>query len=485
MRNDQISLSRLSDEVEALSPAFTAVADRIWGHAELRFAEHASVEEQIAALEAHGFRVTRAVAGLPTAFVAEAGSGGPVVGFLGEFDALAGLSQEAGRAEQHALVAGGSGHGCGHNLLGAGAMLAAVAARDSLAANGLEGTIRYYGCPGEEGGSGKTFMAREGVFDDLDLAVSWHPGVVSSVMSSRSLANFQVYFRFHGRASHAAGSPWLGRSALDAVELMNVGVNYLREHMPLDCRVHYAITNSGGVSPNVVQAEAEVLYLIRGPRVREAQALFERVKACAEGAAIMTGTRMEMEIDKACSDTVPNTVLEMRMHENLQQLGAPAFNAEDLRLAEAIRASLSEEDLADSVASMGGEPSLAAEPLHRRVLPFDGTSRPGNGSTDVGDVSQIVPTVQCWGATWAIGTPFHTWQAVAQGKSPGAHKGMVQAAKAMAATALDALRDPELLRRAKEELRERTGGRPYECPIPADVLAPPLRAAARAAKRAD
>ncbi|MDT8266610.1 amidohydrolase, partial [Roseomonas sp. DSM 102946] len=220
-----------------------------------------------------------------------------VLGFLGEFDALAGLSQEAGVAEPKPVAPGATGHGCGHNLLGAGAMLAAVAARDALAANDLSGTVRYYGCPGEEGGSGKTFMAREGAFDDLDAAVSWHPGVVSSVMSSRSLANFQVYFRFHGRASHAAGSPWLGRSALDAVELMNVGVNYLREHMPLDCRVHYAITNSGGVSPNVVQAEAEVLYLIRGPRVKEAQALFERVKACAEGAATMTGTRMTMEID--------------------------------------------------------------------------------------------------------------------------------------------------------------------------------------------
>lgn len=476
MRNEPVSLAKLSAEVERKSPAFTAVADRIWEHAELRFDEHRSIEEQIALLEAEGFRVTRNVGGIPTAFMAEAGSGGPVLGFLGEFDALAGLSQEAGVAEPRPIKPGATGHGCGHNLLGAGAMLAAVAARDALAEQGLPGTVRYYGCPGEEGGSGKTFMARAGAFDDIDAAVSWHPGVVSSVMSSRSLANFQVYFRFKGRASHAAGSPWLGRSALDAVEIMNVGVNYLREHMPLDCRVHYAITNSGGNSPNVVQAEAEVLYLIRGPRVKEAQALFERVKACAEGAAIMTGTRMEMEIDKACSDTVPNTALEMRMFENLSNLGAPAFDAQDRAFAEEIRRTLSEEDIADSIHAVGAPEEVGAQPLHEGVLHFDGNSRPGNGSTDVGDVSQIVPTVQCWGATWAVGTPFHTWQAVAQGKSPGAHKGMVQAAKAMAATALDMFQDAELLARAKAELKQRTGGKPYACPIPDAVLPPPLRA---------
>ncbi|WP_159995579.1 M20 family metallopeptidase [Roseomonas sp. 18066] len=476
MRNDPLSLSQLSDAVEQKSPAFSAMADRIWGHAELRFAEHRSIEEQIALLEAEGFRITRNLGGIPTAFLAEAGSGGPVIGFLGEFDALAGLSQAAGVAVPQPVTAGATGHGCGHNLLGAGAMLAAVAARDELAANGLPGTVRYYGCPGEEGGSGKTFMAREGVFDDIDAAVSWHPGVVSSVNSQRSMANFQVYFRFKGRASHAAGSPWLGRSALDAVEIMNVGVNYLREHMPLDCRVHYAITNSGGNSPNVVQADAEVLYLIRGPKVRDAQALFDRVRACAEGAAIMTGTRMSLEIDKACSDTIPNTALEMRMFENLSRLGAPAFDDADLAFAEEIRATLSEEDIADSLRAVAAPEDVGAAPLHAGVLHFDGTSLAGNGSTDIGDVSQIVPTVQCWGATWAVGTPFHTWQAVAQGKSPHAHKGMVQAAKAMAATALDAFRDPELLARAKAELTSRTGGRAYACPIPAEVLPPPLRA---------
>jgi aminobenzoyl-glutamate utilization protein B len=476
MKNDPIALDRLSDAVEAKAPAFTDLSDRIWAMPELRFAEQRSAEAQIALLEAEGFRVTRNVAGIPTAFIAESGpEDGPLIGFLGEFDALAGLSQEAGIAEARPLEAGGNGHGCGHNLLGAGAMLAAVSARDALREAGLRGRVRYYGCPGEEGGSGKTFMAREGVFDDLDAAITWHPGAFNGVMSIRNLANYQVYFRFKGKAAHAAGSPHLGRSALDAVELMNVGVNYLREHMPQEARVHYAITNSGGVSPNVVQADAEVLYLIRAPRVAEAAALFERVKACAEGAAIMTGTKWSFEIDKACSELMQNRTLEMALHGNFQTLGAPEHDEADLRFAAEIRRTLSAEDIASEVASYGAKPEEGEAVLHEGVLPFDGTPVTQAGSTDVGDVSQIVPTVQAFGGCWAIGTPFHTWQVVAQGQSEHAHKGMVQVAKVMAATALDGFRDPELLARAKAELRERRGGRGYECPIPAEVLAPPLR----------
>ena len=475
MRNDTLNLDTLSARIEAKGPTYTALADTIWSFAELRFAEHRSVAAQIAALEADGFRITRDVAGLPTAFMAEAGAGGPVIGFLGEFDALAGLSQQAGAVEPAPLEPGGSGHGCGHNLLGAGAMLAAIAARDSLAAEGRSGTIRYYGCPGEEGGSGKTFMARDGAFDDLDAAICWHPGTYAGVMSNLTLANYQVYFRFKGRPAHAAGSPHLGRSALDAVEIMNMGVNYLREHIPSDWRVHYAITDTGGVSPNVVQAHAEVLYLIRAPKVAQAEALFARVRRCAEGAAHMTETGLTVEIDKACSEVVPNTVLEMAMHENLRRLGAPRFDSADIAFAEAIRASLTPEDIESGVESFGAPAETGALALPQEILPFDGSSRFNAGSTDVGDVSRIVPTVQCWGANYAIGTPFHTWQMVAQGKSPAAHKGMLHAAKAMAATALDALRDPEMLERAKTELHRRTGGKPYACPIPSEVKAPPLR----------
>ncbi|MCI0752489.1 M20 family metallopeptidase [Teichococcus vastitatis] len=477
MRNDPISLDELSARIEGKGPAYTRLADTIWGFAELRFNEHQSVAAQIATLEGEGFRITREVAGLPTAFMAEWAHGGPVIGFLGEFDALAGLSQEAGVAEPRPVVPGGIGHGCGHNLLGSGAMLAAVAARDALAAEGRPGTIRYYGCPGEEGGSGKTFMARDGVFDDLDAAICWHPGVFAGVNSARTLANFQVYFRFKGRPSHAAGSPHLGRSALDAVEIMNMGANYLREHIPSDARLHYAITDAGGNSPNVVQANAEVLYLIRSPKVAQAAALFERVKRCAEGAAHMTETQLSVEIDKACSEVMPNTVLEMVMHENIRRLGAPVFDDAERAFAAAIRETLTADDIESSVEFFGAPPEAASLDLAAEILPFDGTPRWMPGSTDVGDVSWVVPTVQCHGANYAVGTPFHTWQMVAQGKSPAAHKGMLHAAKAMAATALDAIRDPELLARAKAELRRRTGGRPYACPIPPEVKAPPLRAA--------
>jgi len=476
MRNDSLSLERLARHLEAKSPAYLTLADRIWDFAELRFQEHRSAEAQIAQLEAEGFRVTRNIAGLSTAFVAEAGEGGPVIGLLGEFDALAGLSPQARNPRPAPLVPGGHGHGCGHNLLGAGAMLAAVAARDALAEAAAPGIIRYYGCPAEEGGSGKTFMARAGAFDDLDAAISWHPGIFAGVNSARTLANFQVYFRFKGRPSHAAGSPHLGRSALDAVEIMNMGANYLREHMPSDARLHYAITDTGGISPNVVQANAEVLYLIRSPKVAQAEALFARVRRCAEGAAHMTETELTVELDKACSEVMPNTVLEMAMHENIRRLGPPVFDDADRAFASAIRESLSAEDIESSVEFFGAPPSATALAMAEDILPFDGTPRFMPGSTDVGDVSWVVPTVQCHGANYAVGTPFHTWQMVAQGKSAAAHKGMLHAAKAMAATALDAARDPELLARARAELLQRTGGKPYACPIPEAVVPPPLRA---------
>jgi aminobenzoyl-glutamate utilization protein B len=296
-------------------------------------------------------------------------------------------------------------------------------------------------------------------------------------MSVRMLANIQVFFRFRGVASHAAGSPHLGRSALDAVELTNVGVNYLREHMPSDHRVHYAITNAGGVSPNVVQANAEVLYLIRAPEVAKAMTLYERVCNVARGAALMTETELQIEVDKACSDTLPNTALETALYENLKALGGVPFDDEDRAFAEKIRESLTPDHIRSSCETYGADPN-GLGPLHDGVLPFDGTSLSRAGSTDVGDVSWITPTVQAYGATWAIGTPGHSWQVVAQGKSAGAHKAMLHAAKALAATALDAIHAPELLERAKAELRERTGGKPYACPIPPEVVPASLRVAA-------
>jgi aminobenzoyl-glutamate utilization protein B len=465
------NIDRIASLIEAKKPDYLSLSDKVWDLAELRYEEHQSVGAHIAMLEREGFKVTPGVAGIPTAFMAEAGSGAPLIGFLGEYDALSGLSQKSGTTER--ISAGGAnGQGCGHNLLGTGALLAAVAVRDYLAANKLPGTIRYYGCPAEEGGSGKTFMAREGIFADLDAAVTWHPGNFFGVMSVRSLANIQAYFRFSGRAAHAAGSPHLGRSALDAVELMSVGVNYMREHMSPDARVHCAVTNTGGISPNVVQAKAEALYLVRAPDVGETIELFDRVKKIAEGAALMTETQATVEFDKACSNVLPNTALEMAMHENAKRLGPTPFDDADRTFAAMLRkAAMTPADVAAALRQVG-LPNSYASVLHDHVLPFDGTPRVLYGSTDVGDVSWVTPTVQAWGACFAIGTPGHSWQLVTQGKQPAAHKGMVHAAKAMAATAIDIIEQPSLLAKAKAELKERVAGKPYGCPIPRTVDLP-------------
>ena len=465
------NLDRIVALIEAKTPAYVALSDRVWDLAELRYQETQSVQAQIEALEREGFKVTTGVAGIPTAFEAEAGSGGPLIGFLGEYDALSGLSQQSGLTERQP-AGGANGQGCGHNLLGTGALLAAAAVKDYLAANKLSGRIRYYGCPAEEGGSGKTFMARAGMFADLDAAVTWHPGNFFGVMSVRTLANIQAYFRFTGRAAHAAGAPHLGRSALDAVELMSVGVNYMREHMPPDARVHCAVTNTGGISPNVVQAKAEVLYLIRAPDVAETIELYERVKKIAEGAALMTETQAVVELDKACSNVLPNTALETALYQNAQRLGPTPFDDNDRAFAEKLRkAALTPADVAASL-RQGGLPTTYPKLMHDDILPFDGTPQVLYGSTDVGDVSWVTPTVQAWGACFAVGTPGHSWQLVTQGKLPAAHKGMIHAAKAMAATAIDAIENPDLLAKARAELKERVTGKPYVCPIPSAVELP-------------
>ncbi|MFC4175479.1 M20 family metallopeptidase [Microvirga sp. GCM10011540] len=477
MHNDRLSLDEIARRVDAKSADYCALSDRIWAMPELAFEEHRSVAEQIAMLTAEGFRVTRNVGGMATAFVAEYGSGGPVVGILGEYDALPDLAQESGETRHKPTAAGTPGHGCGHNLLGAGSALAAVALKDALEAEGIAGTVRYYGCPAEESGSGKTFMARAGLFHDLDAAFCWHPSVVNEVQTTSSLACIQAYFRFRGRASHAAAAPHVGRSALDAVELMNVGVNYMREHMPSDARVHYAVTNTGGDAPNVVQSQAESLYLVRSPHLPDAERLFERVKKIAEGASLMTETSVTVQITDATSNVVPNKALQEAMYENMKRLGPPAFDEADFAFAEKLRAaSLTDEEILASVKPH--DMSLRTKVLHDGVLSMPTREEVMMGTTDVGDVSWIVPTVQCHTACFAIGTPFHTWQLVAQGNLPAAHKGMVLAAKAMAATAADCLRNPDLIARAKAELTERTGGRAYICPIPDDVTPDDLRAKA-------
>ncbi|MCS7462080.1 M20 family metallopeptidase [Paenibacillus doosanensis] len=456
----------ISEIMEGKREMFIQVSDRIWEFAETRFEEFRSAELLCATLENEGFKVERGVGGMETAFVGSYGSGGPVVAILGEYDALAGLSQYQGEAQEHPVVPGGNGHGCGHNLLGTGSLAAAVSLRHYMEENGIAGTVRYYGCPGEEGGSGKAFMAKAGLFDDADIAICWHPGVANGIMSGSSLANYQVYYKFKGRTSHAAASPHLGRSALDAVELMNVGVNYLREHIIQEARVHYAITNSGGISPNVVQGEAEVLYLIRAPKTQQVEEIYQRICNIARGAALMTGTEAEIVFDKACSNVVPNSVLENVMHECFQELGVPQFTEEELRYAGAIRSSLSDADKSFSIRS-----ELKDKDMCDVLLPLteEARQRVMSGSTDVGDVSWVVPTVQCSTACWAIGTPAHTWQVVSQGATSISHKAMLHAGKVMAETALKVLLDPDIAARAKAELSELLDGQAYVSPIPDGV----------------
>ncbi len=478
MQNDPLSTEHITACVDAKAADYVALSDRIWGMPELRFEEYRSANEHILAMESEGFRITRNIAGIPTAFMAEAGEGEITIGFLGEFDALSGLSQDAGKVEPSTETPGQNGHGCHHNLLGAASLLAAVAVRDALAASGIAARVRYYGCPAEEGGSGKTFMARSGAFDDLDAAFCWHPCVYNAVMSSSTLATVQAYFRFVGRAAHAAMAPQVGRSALDALELMHSGINYMREHMPSDCRVHYAITDAGGISPNVVQAQAEGLYLVRAPDVADARALFERVRKIAEGAALMTETSVSMEFISATSNILPNRALEEAMGAAFARIGPPPFDAADFAFADRLRAAaLTERDILASAESFGG-PADYPKSLHDDILPLPETPGLLFGSTDVGDVSWIVPTAQCLTATAAIGTPFHAWQTVTQGKLPAAHKAMITAAKVMAATAADAIVDPELLARAKAELMKRRKGKPYVSPLP-DGIEPPKSSSRR------
>lgn len=464
--------------VEAKRQPFLALADRIWGMPEIAYTEYRSVAEHLATLKAEGFCITENLGGIPTAVMGEAGHGGPVVAILGEFDALPGLSQEAGIAEPKPLEAGGHGHGCGHNLLGSAALLAATAVKDLLAEIGVEGRVRYYGCPAEEGGAAKGFMVREGCFRDVDIAISWHPSGFNYVDDARSLANTRIDFTFHGRSAHASASPHLGRSALDAVELMNVGVNYMREHMPSDARIHYAILDAGGVAPNVVQAKAKVRYAVRARDLVGLNQLIARVRKVAEGAALMTETRVESQVISAVSNLLGNTPLEETMQRVYDRLGAPDFDAADHAYATKIQATLSAEDIQSAYRRVG-VPVRANTPLCDFVVPRDARGEPMLGSTDVGDVSWAVPTVQARGAVHAIGTALHTWQVTAQSKSPLAHKGMVHVAKVMAATAVDVLKDKGLLARAKADHKARLAEAPYVCPIPADVQ-PPIQARPKA-----
>ena len=460
--------------VDARREAYEALSDRVWGMPEIAYTEYRSVAEHHAMLEQEGFRITENVAGIPTAVMGEAGDGGPVIAILGEYDALPGLSQVAGIAEPKEVERGGHGHGCGHNMLGSAALLAATAVKNYLADAGIKGRVRYYGCPAEEGGAAKTFMVRAGCFEDVDIAITWHPSAINRVDDAQSLAGVRVDYSFRGRASHAAAAPHLGRSALDAVELMNVGVNYMREHMPSDARIHYALIDAGGVAPNVVQAYAKVRYSIRARDLSGMNPLVARVRKIADGAALMTETRVEVRTSSAASPTCSATRRSSRRCSASSSISArrrstrPTANTPPTS-----RRRCRPEDIASAYARAGVAPKKDT-PLCDFIVPYGTKGAPMMGSTDVGDVSWVVPTVQARVATHAIGTPGHSWQITAQGKSGQAKKGMVNAAKVMAGVAVDALSDQALIARAKADLKARTDVTPYVCPMPADVK-PPLQ----------
>ncbi|MDD9707756.1 M20 family metallopeptidase [Seohaeicola sp. SP36] len=460
--------------VDAKREAFVGLSDRVFDMPEIAYTEVRSCAEHTAMLRAEGFRVTERVAGIPTAVMGEAGEGGPIIAILGEYDALPGLSQQPGLAMPKMIDPSGQGHGCGHNLLGSAAMLAATAIKDWLAAEGIKGRVRYFGCPAEEGGAAKTYMVRDGWFDDVDLAITWHPGSFNAVDDARSLANTRIDFTFTGKAAHAAAAPELGRSALDAVELMNIGVNYMREHMPDDARVHYAYLDAGGSAPNVVQAKATVRQLIRARDLKGLSDLVARVRAIADGAALMSGTKVESHVFSAVSNLLGNRPLEEAMQTEFEALGPVPFDATDVEFANEIRKTLTPEDIADAFRRLSMKPQMD-KPLCDFIAPLDRPFGGGMGSTDVGDVSWAVPTVQARVATAAMGTPLHTWQQTAQGKAPFAHKGMVHAAKVMAATARAAILSETLRAAARKAHQEHLAEFPYACPIPVTTK-PPIAA---------
>jgi len=427
---------------------FYEIADQIWNFAEVRYQEKKSSALQMEVLRELGFDITPGWGGVATSFKAEWRQGdGPVIGFLGEYDALDGLSQQAGCMEKNPVEGMESGHGCGHNLLGVAAMKAAVAMKEYMEAEGLQGTVCYFGCAAEEEGAGKVFMLREGAFDGLDACFSWHPFDFNS-SAFTTLAMVRVLFDFKGVSAHAAAAPHKGRSALTAVELMNVGVSFIREHLPPEGRVHYAITNSGGDAANIIQADAQVLYNIRAPRLGQTKEMFRRIVKIAEGAAIMTETEMSMRILSGYANMLENPPLAAAVEKHLAEVMPLELTEEEREFVRAYMPAIDQEEPMQG--EIDGPVALAI-------------------STDAGDVSWVVPTAAPAVVCYPRGTALHTWQVTAMGKGGAARKGMNAAAYTMAASALDVLQDPKLLAAAKAALVEARCGEVYETMIPAHV----------------
>ena len=464
--------------IEARGGEFAALSHEIWEYAELSLKEFRSAALYIDKLRSEGFTVTENLGGIPTAFSGAWGSGRPVIGILGEFDALSGLSQAAGETAPRPLVPGGAGHGCGHNMLGAAAFAAAAGVKRYLEESGLPGTVVFYGCPGEEGGAAKAFLAREGVWRELDAALSWHPGDTNEITTGTNNSCTQILYKFKGVAAHAAGDPEHGRSALDAVELMNIGVQFLREHMKDEARIHYAIIDGGGVSPNVVQPTASVLYMVRSRDVPDTLALQERVDKIARGAALMTETSFERIFIDGTANTLPNPPLEKCLYDNMKALPLPEYTAEERAYA----ASLRETYVSEGLPGLGAKKDAAiAERVHALsdggtkalndfLLPYYSGEDFTPGSTDVGDVSWLTPTAQFTALCFPAGAPGHSWQNVSCGGSSIGDKGMLWAAKVLCGAAADLFSDPAILAAARGDFAKRTEKHGYVCPIPPEAV---------------
>lgn len=482
--------------VEGHKDQLISVSDTIWGYAETKFEEWNSSKLLMDVLTQEGFSIEKNLAGIPTSFKGTYGSGYPVIGFLGEYDALPRLSQEAGCSFPKPREGNNSnGHGCGHHLLGTGLLGAALAVKEYLQESGRQGTVIYYGCPAEEGGSGKTWMVRENVFQEADALFSWHPFSVNRTNLNDILASIQMQYHFKGVAAHAAASPHLGRSALDAVELMNVGANYLREHIIQEARLHYAITDAGGNSANVVHPRATVLYQVRAPRISQVKDILERLNDIARGAALMTGTSVEIQFDRSCCDYRGNDTLNSMVYECFEKVGAPQPDESDMEFAGQLYETLDQQnrgecarDAAETYISEGREleKQMEGKPLIDFLYPKTGIVRRYTASTDVGDVSQVKPVAFLDVACFIKDVSVHSWQCVAFGKSHFAHEGMLTAAKVLAAAAMRLYEEPEKLICAKEEFKRQEEKDPYICVVPKDAKPPiPARVFEEYAKRKD
>lgn len=457
--------------LEENSQPFIDMANAIWERPELAFQEFFASKLQADYLEKQGFRVQRDVAGINTAFIAEWGQGHPIIGFAGEYDALPGLSQKC-QPTRAALVEGGAGHGCGHNLLGTGHVAAVVALKLWMEANGIPGTVRYYGCPAEESGGAKTYMARDGLFDDLDAAFNFHPMYANSASKGSIIGVNTLKFHFYGRSAHAGATPHLGRSALDAVELLNVGLNYLREHVTSDVRMHYTITNVGGGAANVVPAEAEGLYMIRALQPENLKEVTERVRKIAQGAALMTETRVEEIFVASLSSMLNNRYLADLQCANMDVVGPIHWTEEEMEFARKIQQGYPAGMDTANTSIYGIPAEFLQAPLLGMNFPAMDEGKVYTGSSDVGDLSWKTPVSLLTTACWTTASVGHSWGVVATSGMSIGHKGMLHAAKIMALSAMDLYTNPEHIRLAREEFKKEVKAHPYVNPIPAHITPP-------------